>query len=422
MIDSTLIIPTEKPYNPNHVKRALLTFDKVYLFSPDDRDIIPTNMYTRLTTGMPMGVPMGPVRPLGKSDDYDNSFEKLIHEFDLAIKQESLSILKKPIEEQSMTIGGIPIPEDTPPPDFVFGNYRNLISNPEFISVVSRGIDNSLLSRSKNIETLAPAGQEDMSFELFVNGQKIIQTYRKALYDGFCSSEEERNILTRICHARLGFLIKSIGYCDMKGINAYTTDPGLAGTIQLLERNYQKIVKDAQTPENVLSKLNNLNKLENLIFSEFIDENILNSLSIKDVLEIRSKSWGKANEGKSALKNTLREIALEHTDPDSFIKTCQIEINNYLKERANYEHEVDKLKIRLLCNFGAIITGSTLGAPLLEQLIAAPSVGLMVGLGSAIAFIYGERRFPEILDILKKQEDYQSLKGYSLFKPYQTLI
>lgn len=422
MIDSTLIIPTEKPYNPNHVKRALLTFDKVYLFSPDDRDIIPSNMYTRLTTGMPMGVPMGPVRPLGKSDNYDYDFERLIQDFDLAIKQESLSILKKPIEEQSMTIGGIPVPEDTPPPDFVFGNYRNLISNPEFISVVSRGIDNSLLRTTKNIDTLAPSGQEDMSFDFYVNGQKIIQTYQKAQFDGFCSSEEERAILTRVCHARLGFLMKSIGYCDMKGINAYTTDPGLAGTIQLLERNYQKVVKEAQTPDNILARLNNLNKLENLIFSEFIDEDILNSLSLKDVLEFRSKAWGKANEGKYALKNTLREIALENTDPDSFIKTCQIEIDKYIKERANYEHEVDKLKIRLFCNFGAIITGSSLGAPLLEQLIAAPSVGLMVGLGSAIAFIYGERRFPEILDILKKQEEFQSLKGYSLFKPYQNLV
>lgn len=422
MIDSTLIIPTEKPYNPNHVKRALLTFDKVYLFSPDDRDIIPSNMYTRLTTGMPMGVPMGPVRPLGKSDNYDNDFERLIQDFDLAIKQESLSILKKPIEEQSMTIGGIPVPEDTPPPDFVFGNYRNLISNPEFISVVSRGIDNSLLRTTKNIDNLAPSGQEDMSFDFYVNGQKIIQTYQKAQFDGFCSSEEERAILTRVCHARLGFLMKSIGYCDMKGINAYTTDPGLAGTIQLLERNYQKVVKEAQTPDNILARLNNLNKLENLIFSEFIDEDVLNSLSLKDVLEFRSKAWGKANEGKYALKNTLREIALDNTDPDDFIKTCQIEIDKYIKERANYEHEVDKLKIRLLCNFGAIITGSSLGAPLLEQLIAAPSVGLMVGLGSAIAFIYGERRFPEILDILKKQEEFQSLKGYSLFKPYQNLV
>lgn len=421
MIDNSLIIPTESPYDINSIKRALLTYDKVYLFSPDDRDIIPSDVYVQLTTGLPFGMPMGPVRPLGKTKDYDNRFEIMIKEFSLAIKQGSLEILSKPTEDNSFTLGAIPLPQDTPPPAFVFNNYRNLISSPEFISVVSKGINNDILTETDDLDKIAPLGREDASFELSVNGQAIEQTYRKAIYDGFCSSEEERLVLTRLCHARIGFLMKSIGYCESKGISLFTTDPGLAGTIQLLERNYSKIVKDALFDTDRIPLFDNLQKLENLVFSEYIDRDVLSSISPKDILKLRTKAWGKANEGKAQLKNLLGSISNENRDPNKFVERCKLEIDEYLKSCKDFEHESDKLKIKLICNFGAILTGGTSGAPLLEQLIAAPTIGLMVGLGSAIAFIYGEKRLPEILDILKKQELMQDLKGYSMFRPYQRL-
>lgn len=420
MIDNSLIIPTESPYDSESIKRALLTYDKVYLFSPDDRDIIPSNIYMQLTTGMPMGMPMGPVRPLGKTSNYDVSFEKILKEFAPALKQGSLEVLTAPEEHKTMTIGAAPLPKDTPPPDFVFGNYRNLISNPEFVSAVSKGIDNNILTLSNDLDQLAPSGQEDKSFQLYVNGQEVQQNYRRALYDGFCSSDEERLVLTRLCHSRIGFLMKSIGYCESKGISSFTTDPGLAGTIQLLERNYQKIVTDVQQEEKIML-FDNLSKLENLVFSEYVETQTLNELSPNQILKLRTKSWGKANEGKAALKAMLREIALENSDPDKFIETCKKEIDKYIKECEDYEHEAQKLKIKLLCNFGTILTGGTAGAPLLEQLIAAPTIGLMVGLGSAITFIYGEKRLPDILDLLKKQEELNELKGYSLFRPYRQL-
>ncbi len=101
----------------------------------------------------------------------------------------------------------------------------------------------------------------------------------------------------------------------------------------------------------------------------------------------------------------LREIALENSVSDNFMEACRKEIDKYIKQCKDYEHEAHKLKIKLLCNFGTILTGGTAGTPLLEQLIAAPTIGLMVGLGSAIAFIYGEKRLPEILDILKKHKN-----------------
>ena len=72
-----------------------------------------------------------------------------------------------------------------------------------------------------------------------------------------------------------------------------------------------------------------------------------------------------------------------------------------------------------MCDFGAVLTGSITGVPLLQHLITAPTIDLMVGIGSAITFIYGEKRLPEILDVLKKQEEIKDLTGYALYSPYR---
>jgi hypothetical protein len=211
--------------------------------------------------------------------------------------------------------------------------------------------------------------------------------------------------------------MKSIGYCETKGISSFTTDQGLAATIQLLERNYSKVVKDAQAEVEPISMYNNLSKLDNLVFSEYINPSALNDISPRKILKIRTKSWGKAKEGKSQFVDHLRTIALENNDSEKFIEACKQEIDVYLKKCVDFEHESDKLQIRILCNLGAIVSGA--GSPsLLGQLIAAPSISLMVAIGSTIAFIYGEKRLPEILDLMKQQEELKELRGYSLFRPY----
>ena len=53
------------------IKRALLTFDKVYLADPDDRELFPPQAFMT-AIGMPpiMGISVGPVRPIGKLPGY----------------------------------------------------------------------------------------------------------------------------------------------------------------------------------------------------------------------------------------------------------------------------------------------------------------------------------------------------------------
>ena len=144
MIANSLIVPTEKPPRLVDVKRALLSYDKVFLPSSDDRELIPPNAFAVASSPMgffPTGFSVGKVRPLGKVNDYDSVYEGVISNSQDAVQQGSLVLLDSPQYNKTMTIGAIPMPKNTPNPGFVYKTYRQLSANPNFIMAVSRGLD-----------------------------------------------------------------------------------------------------------------------------------------------------------------------------------------------------------------------------------------------------------------------------------------
>jgi hypothetical protein len=94
LIYETFISPTEAPNTARELKRALLTFDKVHIADPRDRDFFPPQAFA-IAMGMPpiFGFNMGPVRPLGKIPGYDNAFDRLMDEIDIARRQGLVDVI-----------------------------------------------------------------------------------------------------------------------------------------------------------------------------------------------------------------------------------------------------------------------------------------------------------------------------------------
>ena len=121
-MDSCIIVPTETPYDYNTIKRALLTYDKVQLFSPNDRDFIPPksylNVFSQWSGGVsfPVNIPVGSILPLGKVENYDYSFERLLDDFASAVKQGALEVLSTTGKQNDFTIGFEALPEEHPNP------------------------------------------------------------------------------------------------------------------------------------------------------------------------------------------------------------------------------------------------------------------------------------------------------------------
>ena len=133
MIANALIVPTEFPPHVNDVKRALLTYDHVNLYAPDDRDLMPSESYHMAAFGMPMGFSGVPVRPLGKTAMYDEAFERLLEECRPALDQGSLQLLPSAarqvdstMEAAGLVLGFPAPPPNQPNPAFLLGNMRAL--------------------------------------------------------------------------------------------------------------------------------------------------------------------------------------------------------------------------------------------------------------------------------------------------------
>src|SRR6266699_676353 len=94
MIYETYIAPRERPNSTLEIKRALLSFDKVYIADPNDRELFPPQAFGT-AMGMPpiIGFPIEQVRPLGKVLGYDNEFDKLMSEIDIARRQGLIDVI-----------------------------------------------------------------------------------------------------------------------------------------------------------------------------------------------------------------------------------------------------------------------------------------------------------------------------------------
>lgn len=85
-------------------------------------------------------------------------------------------------------------------------------------------------------EELAPLGMDENTVNLF-DQVEILGTQPQSLYPSFTASDEEGNVLGRLCLARLATTVKSLGTCEALGLQPYTSDPGIAGVIQQINRD-----------------------------------------------------------------------------------------------------------------------------------------------------------------------------------------
>ena len=422
MIANSIILPTEEPVSIHEIKRALLTYDKVYLTSPDDRELLPPNTYQNalmVSLGfptMPMGMPDGPIRPLGKVDNYDENFEAVLKECKDAIDQGSIEILSAPQYEESVTIFAAPVPPDTPNPFFTYLNFRQISENLEFVTLMSKGLEKINFDSIKDVSKLIPYGRE--SEEQSVNNVKRAP---KAILDLPQLGSEKIDLLSKMCHSRIGSLVKYLGYSSIKGLHPFTTDIGYANVLSKLEYNFIGTVESIQSNEEFLKKQKRLSKLHNLIINEFMDPNKLDQMNIKDILKQRTKAWGKTQEGRQNLITEVNEIALDCDSDLKFEKECRIRFDEFLKISSDYQHEVDKLKLMLLvdANLFFFLKGEEFN--LMEKILKAPSIETLLIVGG-LGIQYAKQHLTAILDIIKKAEERRQATGYAIYSNYKYLI
>lgn len=422
MIANSIILPTEQPIDIQDVKRALLTYDKIYIPSPDDRELLPPNTYQNalfVSLGfdpMPMGIPDGPIKPLGKTENYDEVFEKVINECKDAISQGTIEILGAPKYEESITLFATPVPDDTPNPFFTYINYRQISENSEFVNLMGKGLDKLNLNNIKDVSKLAPTGRE--SEEQSVND---VKRPPKALLEKKGADNDTIKLLSDLCHTRIGTLVKYLGYSFNKQLHPFTSDVGYANVISKLEFNFIGAIESIQSDEELLKKQKRLATLHNLILSEFIDPSKIDALEINQILKHRTKAWGKTQENRAKLIGELNEIAFDCETDLKFERACQTKFKDFLKVASDYHHEVDKLKIMLLFDSNLFFYMSGQEFQLLEKILKAPSLETLLIVGG-LGIQYAKQHLNSVLDIIKKAEERREATGYAIYTNYKYLM
>ena len=426
MIAKAYLLPTELPPRSIDIKRALLTYDTVVMPAAGDRELIPPNAYA-LAQGLPpfFGMSVGAVRPLGKIPEYDNEFEQVLATFKEAIRQNVLVVRDAPIYHQTLTIGGVPLPDGIPDPRAVYQTYRQMAADPNFLGAIGRSLDYTVEINENSIELLAPSGADDGGFQVYVNGVPQQGLPTQATYNGFVIREEYREVLTRLCLARLGSLVKSLLTCDMETLQPYTSDDGMASAIQMLSNN-TKLVFDKYGEKNYeIATLNRLNRLHDIVVAEFVDPTYLDSLPIEEVLKMRSQAWRKAQEARSKLERQLRLIALENPEPDAFDNACRKALKEYQKAQADWRHEARKLIKDTIVSFTKIsmtsVASAIVSAPFFQKLLIPGPIGQVLSVGVAATWLLAQDPILDAwMDLWKKQSDQEA--NYALFRPYHRFM
>lgn len=416
VIPPAVLVPTEGAPTALEIKQALLTFDTLALFHPEDRELIPRGTLSAVQMGMPLfGMDTGPVRPLGKAPGYDQDFEQMLEDCRIAMKQDKLYLL--PYEQPKLgvfTIGGIHVPEGSPNPHWVYNVYRALSEDPAWVTNVQVGVDQSLLR--EHADLVAPPSADEGQFTQYVNGQEVRSSAPLAAisYEGL--DEETVLALARLAHARLGAVVRTIAVSELRELTPLADRPGASHALSDLGQQLSRAAADSVQDPDVIRYIGRVHRV---LINEEIDVDALASMSVKDVLKMRSRAWGRANEGREQFLRAVRVLALECTDDEAFDERVRAEVDAY--RAATEEREAD---LRRLLRMSAAVGGGTAtNNAIVTALTAATSVSTAVAIvATGLLAGVGGVAVSEVPDYRTASGKYRSSTAYAIGKPYKRLL
>lgn len=414
MIYECLIAPSESPNSLLEIKRALLTYDKVKLIDPSDRDVMPSNTFMSAIMGIPLfGMNMGAIRPMGKVLGYDEIFEKITQSCQPAIEQgliEVISTYDIPSTQGNLTIGGVPTGGYPLNTQFVFWLYRNMSQDQQFLAQAISGSKKRLLENSKLTEELALKGLGDGGINDIPALPLISDTNL---------SKEQQECLTQIARARIASMIKYAGFCEMKELVPIFNGSVYGNIVAQLLNNAHTVLEEIEEDHYWLRR----NRVLELCHEEFLNEETLNSMSIGQVIKLRTKAWGEQAKSREALFSSVGEISLEIDSQSLFKVKARELIGKYRKDSESLIQERQNLHFKIKCEMGkATLGGGIAFVGLLSQLSSPlTSMGLTLAAGGMWAFDKSKEYVPALRQLKSKEVELKRGAGFGLHEFYSRI-
>lgn len=406
MIYESLIAPHENPASLRGIKRALLTYDKVKIIDPDDRDVMPSNTFMSTIMGMPLfGMDIGPIRPMGKAVGYDDIFQKILDTCKPAIQQGLLEVVSTYRKEDTkgFSIGGVPTGGYPLNTQFVFWLYRKMSQDQSFLQSAIASNQRTLLSamdvaEGLSVEGLGDGGINDIPALPLIENQSL--------------DENQTKYITQIARARIAALIKYSGFCEMKNLVPVFPSDVYGGVVSNLLNNAQFVLSEVEEDPYWFKR----NRVLELCHEEYLSNEALDNLTVDDVIKLRSVAWGTQAEARELLFESVGAISQNIEDNERFEKEAKSLVGGYKKVTDNLEAERTNLHFKIKCDIGIGVLGGGTGlAGLLTQLQSPlASMGLTLAAGGMWALEKSKDYIPALRELKSKEESLKRGAGFGL--------
>lgn len=407
MIQESLIVPSESPTSLIDIKKALLTYDKVTLIDPADRDLMPLSLMNSAImpgVGGHSGLSGPPVRPMGKRIAYDEKFEKILAELKPAIDQ-NLVAVKTVFQPQPLADGFTGIYLGTPPRHdypleeaLVFKLYRSLASDVNLIQNSIEYDKHSLVSELGINDTLALTGVGDLDIK--INNVPIYAGETLPQIDDSRFSTAINMRLTLIARARIAMLIKYSGYCHEKNIIPVFDNGSYGAIFSYILNASRKSISEIEDDVHWIRR----NRALQLCHEEYIDDAVLDSMSIGQVIKLRSRVWGKSAERKEDLFRSIEKIALDCDSDELFTNKSLQLIKEYRTVSDELVSERESIGFKIKCDLlkMALPSVPAVGG-VIGQISTGWSFGLTLLTAAPWAIDYFREHKQQLNDIKRKE-------------------
>jgi hypothetical protein len=232
-------------------------------------------------------------------------------------------------------------------------------------------------------------------------------------------SEELREVVSRLARARLGSIVRSLAVSHNKQLQPITDDQGISAVVQRLTENLHNAHDLLEPGNDERLILDRLGRLHRIVMRETIADEDLKSMSIEDVLRLRTEGWGRSQEHRLRLLHDLREIALQETSSDRFDERCRQELETYRNVRAKLQYDWTNLRIKIECTVGAALAGT--GSGVIQKVLGTGSLETLLVVGGVLMRL-GGAYIPEIRNRALAEREFKRSVGYGLTTPYRNLL
>jgi hypothetical protein len=412
MIYEAFVAPKERPNSTLEIKRALLAFDKIHIADPGDRDLFPPQAFM-MAMGMPpvMGINTGPVRPLGKARDYDDAFDRLMSDVDIARRQGLIDVVSSYDRSTSdkTTIGAVLLGDYPLNPRFMLWAYRNIGRDADVIKLAIAG-DNELFGLSDDeIRSMEVA---NCSADGGINNDPALP-----LLEGNLAREDLRTTLSNIARARLGSVIKTIGFCVSKKMIPCFGESSYSALANKIALRANDVIDRVAAEDNFWASRAEVLRVAH---EEYIDESILNEMSIDDVVKLRTSVWGKQANAREDMLRSIADLSKELNDKEGLREAARDRIVRYRKIAEELERERSSLKLKIKCDIGMAVAGMATaeGGVVLSQMQTAIGAATTLLAGCAYTLAKIKEYGPVIQQLKAAEAEFKDDAAFGLHNFY----